>query len=367
MDINTINRIVWWIPFKQLRNDVRDIMINIIEIRNGIKNITEIRDCMNNITEIKDYVKKNEKLDSVRAFVNQFRENMINDKFFLNKYRNLIFNLDKESSDTVSNIISKLSNFNHIEEDIYFSDDEMKAIKDVEKYMLEHIIKINNNCYIFDNKYILNIEHFETFTFYPKHQLGISYLKNQNSIKEKDIIDAGAWIGDTAIFLSYYTKNKVYAFEPLYRNYIEMKKNIELNDINNIQPINMALGEENKKIYLEDIDATGMIGINTNLEKDNDKIEVEMITLDKFVENNNLKIGFIKIDLEGFEQPFLRGALNTIKKQKPALMISIYHNYSDFFDIKPMLENLNLGYKFKIVKAENRHSLGDTIMIAEVY
>lgn len=27
MDINTINRIVWWIPFKQLRNDIREYLV----------------------------------------------------------------------------------------------------------------------------------------------------------------------------------------------------------------------------------------------------------------------------------------------------------------------------------------------------
>lgn len=352
MDINTINRMVWWIPFKQLRNDVRDIIMTIMGL--NIKFI----DFMNG-----KYLFKNWEL----SIISPFRENIKNDKNFLNKYKSLISNLDKESLDTVSNIISKLSNFNHINEDIYFFDDEIKTIKEVERYMLEHTIKINDNCYIFDNKYILNMNRFETLAFHPKYQLGISYLKNPDNLKEKSIIDAGAWIGDTAIFLSYHTKNKVYAFEPLYKNYIEMKKNIELNNINNIESINMALGEENKKIYLEDMDVGKMMKVDTNLERNNDKLEVEMITLDKFVEDNNLEIGFIKMDLEGFEQPFLRGALNTIKKQKPALMISIYHNYSDFFDIKPMLESLNVGYKFKIVKPERDCVLVDTIMIAEVY
>lgn len=303
MDINTINRIVWWIPFKQLRNAIRDIIkINI-----------ELKDFING-----KYLFNNWEL----CFIAPFRENIKNDKNFFNKYRSLISNLDEESIDTVNNIISKLSNFNNINDDIYFYDDEIKIIKEVEKYMSEHTIKINDSCYIFDNKYMLKMNHFEIFTFHPKHQLGISHLKNPDNLKEKSIIDAGAWIGDTAIFLSYHTKNKVYAFEPLYKNYIEMQKNISLNNINNIEPLYMALGEENKKIYLEDIDVTGMIGINTNLEKDgNNKIEVEMTTLDKFVEDNNLEIGFIKMDLEGFEQAFLRGALNTIKKQKPALMI----------------------------------------------
>nr|WP_152655876.1 FkbM family methyltransferase [Brachyspira hyodysenteriae] len=80
-----------------------------------------------------------------------------------------------------------------------------------------------------------------------------------------------------------------------------------------------------------------------------------------------MKVGLIKTDLEGFEQPFLRGALNTIKKQKPILIISIYHNYNDFFDIKPMIEELNLGYKFKIAKSNDFELIRETKLIAEVY
>lgn len=116
MDINTINRIVWWIPFKQLRNDIRDIIkINI-----------ELKDFING-----KYLFNNWEL----CFIAPFRENIKNDKNFLNKYRSLISNLDEESIDTVNNIISKLSNFNNINDDIYFYDDEIKIIKEVEKYM----------------------------------------------------------------------------------------------------------------------------------------------------------------------------------------------------------------------------------------
>lgn len=71
--------------------------------------------------------------------------------------------------------------------------------------------------------------------------------------------------------------------------------------------------------------------------------------------------------MEGFEQPFLRGAIETIKEQKPVLIISIYHNYSDFFEIKPMIENLNLGYKFRIIKNRFNSVIGETKLLAEVY
>jgi hypothetical protein len=39
-----------------------------------------------------------------------------------------------------------------------------------------------------------------------------------------------------------------------------------------------------------------------------------------------------------------------IIKYKPILLISIYHNKKDFFEIKPLIESWNLGYTFKIRK-----------------
>lgn len=54
--------------------------------------------------------------------------------------------------------------------------------------------------------------------------------------------------------------------------------------------------------------------------------EISIITLDSFVEENNIRVGLIKVDIEGSEQDFLKGAEKTIKTQKPFLLISIYHN-----------------------------------------
>lgn len=142
-----------------------------------------------------------------------------------------------------------------------------------------------------------------------------------------------------------------------------MKKNIALNNKSNVEPVYMALGDQNNEIYIDDSNVSS--GNVLNIKNTGNK--VQMTTLDSFVEKNNIKVGLIKTDLEGFEQPFLRGALNTIKKQKPILIISIYHSYSDFFDIKPMIEELDLGYKFKISKSNDFNIIVETKLIAEVY
>ena len=90
-----------------------------------------------------------------------------------------------------------------------------------------------------------------------------------------------------------------------------------------------------------------------------------MTTLDSFVEENGLNVGLIKVDVEGAEQLLLQGALETIRRMKPALLFSIYHNADDFFCIKPILEELGLGYHFRIRHPAIGTVLTETMLIAE--
>ena len=210
--------------------------------------------------------------------------------------------------------------------------------------------------------------HFEIEVFYDKS--GMDYIKNLNQVKNKNIIDAGGYIGDSAIVFSDYTDKNVYSFEPFLHHYNMMLKTIELNKKNNIIPVNMALGDSNKELSLYSNGNLSMgLSIDINSEQsDINCIEnkVKMVTLDSYVKENNIEVGLIKTDLEGFEQPFLKGAIETIKEQKPVLIISIYHNYSDFFEIKPMIENLNLGYKFRIIKNRLNKVISETKLLAEI-
>ena len=87
---------------------------------------------------------------------------------------------------------------------------------------------------------------------------------------------------------------------------------------------------------------------------------------DDFVRENGLRPGLIKVDVEGAEQQFLAGARETIRTMKPALLISIYHNGDDFFSIKPMLEELNPDYRFRIRHPAIGTVLMETMLIAEM-
>ena len=98
-----------------------------------------------------------------------------------------------------------------------------------------------------------------------------------------------------------------------------------------------------------------------------EELKVEEVTVDQFVSENDLDVGLITIDVEGAEQNLLKGALDTIKSQKPLLFISIYHNVADFFEIKPWIQSLDLGYEFEIVKEQPWTFVADTVLQCRPY
>jgi hypothetical protein len=93
---------------------------------------------------------------------------------------------------------------------------------------------------------------------------------------------------------------------------------------------------------------------------------LEITDIDSFVRENNVNLGVIKLDVEGLESEIIRGAIESIKKYKPVLLISIYHTPEDFFHIKPFIENLNLSYNFLIRKLAPQRPLGETMLIGFV-
>lgn len=51
--------------------------------------------------------------------------------------------------------------------------------------------------------------------------------------------------------------------------------------------------------------------------------DVKLTTIDKYVSDNNLKIGFIKLDVDGYELKVLKGGEKTIREQMPPMLIEL--------------------------------------------
>lgn len=283
---------------------------------------------------------------------------------FKSDFLKLISGLDVQSVETVILSLQRLKLIRNSDGIIMalYSETEKQATRDLNEHFFSNIYQLSDDCFFYRGM-MLPINQFEPCVFVD--ELMLPELAHVERFADKDIIDAGAFIGDSALVLSKYTTGNIYAFEPTPGNYDNLKKTIQLNNLTNVEPLPFALGAESGKTV---ISVSG--SASTQFEKNGitytDKVEVPIVKIDDFVKEHNVKVGLIKSDIEGAETQMLHGAIETIKTQRPALLISIYHNANDYFGIKPWLESLDLGYKFKI-----RHSVGGTVMtettlIAEV-
>jgi FkbM family methyltransferase len=81
---------------------------------------------------------------------------------------------------------------------------------------------------------------------------------------------------------------------------------------------------------------------------DANTISCPLIDLDTYMEQSALNhCDMIKLDIEGAELDTLKGSVQTLRKYRPKLAVSIYHYpYEQFLDIVQFLLELDLGYTF---------------------
>ena len=282
------------------------------------------------------------------------------------RFSALISGLDNESRNTVSDIIHRMgmiADGNKSLQDVYTQREQEEFVRMNDEFSSK-IVKLNDNLYYY-NGYYLPVNQFDSSVFYSKY--AIDELTTLDSVRNKDIIDAGGYVGDTALLFSSYTDKSIHVFEASPSNMDIIRETIRLNHLENIVPVSKALGEKSGT-------ATFSLGernsCNSLVERPGynypNHIEVPVITLDDYVRENNLEVGLIKVDIEGGEQLLLKGAVETIRTQHPILLISSYHSANDFFEIKPMIEKMCDKYTFRIIKPANSAIVIETILLAEV-
>ena len=282
------------------------------------------------------------------------------------RFSALISGLDNESRNTVSDIIHRMgmiADGNKSLQDVYTQREQEEFVRMNDEFSSK-IVKLNDNLYYY-NGYYLPVNQFDSSVFFTRY--GIDKLTTLDSVRNKHIIDAGGYVGDTALLFSSYTDKNIHVFEASPSNMDIIRETIRLNHLDNIVPVSKALGEKSGT-------ATFSLGernsCNSLVERPGynypDHIEVPVVTLDDYVRENDLEVGLIKVDIEGGEQLLLRGAVETIRTQHPILLISIYHSANEFFEIKPMIEKMCGKYTFRIVKPANPAIALETILLAEV-
>jgi len=148
-------------------------------------------------------------------------------------------------------------------------------------------------------------------------------------------VDAGANVGGWSIPASKYY-HQVEAFEANPKVARVLTKNCRLNNCRNITTHACALGEraseENLYLYHRD-GQDSFLPEHNSFTSSGRKMRVRVAALDSY----NLRPDVIKIDTEGYELPVLKGALETIKRSTPKLVVST-HIQSDVVLVQKMFE-----------------------------
>jgi FkbM family methyltransferase len=186
--------------------------------------------------------------------------------------------------------------------------------------------------------------------------------KVRKYIADKDFLDIGAFIGDSALMLLQYRPNRIFAYEPVASIYQDLVKTIEREGNAKIHAVKKGIGD--KETVME-IAVRGASSTMLNEGRDASSLEkIEVTTID--AECKNKKVGLIKMDIEGFEYFAIRGGLETIKRDKPVLLISIYHTGKDFFEIPPMIKACVPEYTFRYLDLSPSRAIVEKVLAVYV-
>ena len=157
-------------------------------------------------------------------------------------------------------------------------------------------------------------------------------------LKKNDIvIDVGANIGLFSIQGAEYAPEATfYALEPSDDAFVALERNAA--PYRNITCVKSALGEQQgsrRMTHVAGAMASSLLEDSPFVSRYSKNVlhsqeTVPVVTLDEFVAQKKLpRVDFIKIDTEGYERFVLRGARETIRRYKPIIVMSAYHNADD--------------------------------------
>jgi FkbM family methyltransferase len=150
------------------------------------------------------------------------------------------------------------------------------------------------------------------------------FSDNQIDLDGTEILDIGANNGHFTVEFANYVgdEGKVYSFEPQRIIFQQLCGNVFLNGLDNVYTYNVAVGHENGTVNVEKVDYhnNGYVNFGDVHIVSGEGESVPIIKVDDMSFNN---ISVIKIDVQGFEQHVISGAVNTINKFRPFIFVEV--------------------------------------------
>jgi len=164
------------------------------------------------------------------------------------------------------------------------------------------------------------IEHMQRFwerqIFYEQAMLGYIRGRNRGGV----FVDVGSAIGNhTLFFLAFCDADLVVSIEPVKSSIEHQRENLALNGLEHrALLLNLALGQEHRRANME------RFGPNLGQFRISEGEDVQVVTLDSVVQARDIHgISLLKIDVEGWELEVLKGGIETLQEQHPAIFVEI--------------------------------------------
>lgn len=149
----------------------------------------------------------------------------------------------------------------------------------------------------------------------------------RSNAKDGDIIHAGSFFGDFLPGLSKALNSDaiIWSFEPNRENFRCAEVTILINDLKNVKLFPSGLGETQSMAFLKTVNRKGLAlgGSSTivDLQPNEEEIEeISIVAVDEIIPKNR-NISIIQLDVEGYEENALKGAIETIKRCRPILIL----------------------------------------------
>lgn len=137
------------------------------------------------------------------------------------------------------------------------------------------------------------------------------------------VFDVGAHVGFFTLMLSRAVgqHGHVFAFEPIPTTYATLRRNLELNSVENVSALNIGLSNEEREVIFREPRGTPSMASYVWHSESTDVIEhrVFAMCVDYHKELTARSIDFIKIDVEGAEGDVLMGMRQLITRDRPVI------------------------------------------------
>ena len=141
--------------------------------------------------------------------------------------------------------------------------------------------------------------------------------------KGRDVVDIGAYNGDSALYFALQGAKTVYAFEPNPTLYQIALKNLSLNRFRNIYLFNYGVGPFDHTVKLGDVDPSPSFVLQDLNEDGVNTVRVR--TLRSIVEDFHIDEAVLKLDCEGCEYEVLLNCEDDLFDHFPEIILE-YHN-----------------------------------------